>query len=55
MHIIPYGHGVRYNAIHGESSVNELNCTYPVAGAKTRVMCTIGSTSEIPCNSEYIY
>ena len=53
MCIIPYGHGVRYNAIHGESSVNELNCAYMVAGAKIRVMCTIGGMSENPCNSEY--
>jgi hypothetical protein len=35
MCIIPYGHAVRYNAIHGESSVAELNHVYKAAGAKT--------------------
>ena len=54
MCIIPYGHAVRYNAIHGESSVAELNHVYKAAGAKTRVMCTIGDTSEHSSKTEYM-
>jgi hypothetical protein len=54
MCIIPYGHAVRYNAIRGESSVDKLNHVYKAAGAKTRVMCTIGDTSENSHKTEYM-